>query len=138
MLASYLRVLLALALLPAGATFGPSKSCKTLLWDVDSCLNGRSPNCSEIELPPGILNNDSVPGPSNGGPGTGHGLSVNIYGDHGVWPSASTAPGHGHGHPSGQIPQTANLSLHLEVLRQTIPVLIPDPKYVSSLNSVTL
>lgn len=127
---SVLRVLLILALLlPPAATAGPSGSCKTLLWDVDSCLNGRAVNCDGIELPPGILNNDSVPGASNGGPGTGHGLAVNIYGDHGVWPSASTAPGHGHGHPSGSLPQTANLSLHLEVLRRTLPVLIPDPAY---------
>lgn len=82
MLGRRLLAALVLALNASGETV--RGSCKNLLWDVDSCHNGRAVNCNGIELPPGILNNASVPGASNGGPGTGHGLAVNIYGDHGV------------------------------------------------------
>ena len=74
-----------------------------------------------VRLPVGIMNTQDAPGSSNGGPGTGHGLAANVYGNRGAFPT--TAGG------KTEIPQTSNLSAHLAALRRGIPELIPDASF---------
>ena len=87
-----------------------------LVWDVDETL---SVNAS---LPHGIINGLGVGG-RNGGPGTGHGSSVNVYGNNGAFPSINAATG---AVGNGGIPQLANLSQHVGALRRDLATLIPD------------
>ena len=65
-----------------------------LVWGVDTSLG--------LALPPGILNAQAS-GSVNGGPGTGHGLAVNIYGNMGAFPGPKSS--------NGAIPQQGNVSL---------------------------
>jgi hypothetical protein len=106
------RFMLPLALVAVvhAAAVAPERRTVSLVWNVDQS--------SGVRLPPGILN-AVVPGSSNGGPGTGHGLAANVYGNRGSFPPANTA-----------IPQTANLSKHVAALKRGVEALIPDPGYV--------
>ena len=59
---------------------GPKKIA--MVWDCDNTVG--------LRLPRGILNNQRpVGGDKNGGPGTGHGLAVNIYSG-GVFPGVNS------------------------------------------------
>ena len=87
-------------------TSGPDPM-KALIWDVDLSLG--------VRLPAEVLNRRGVGGTGNGGPGTGHGLAANLYGNVGAFPPTN-----------GGIPQLANLSLHVAALKRGVPALIPD------------
>ena len=95
---------------PFAATAAAERRTVSLIWDVD-VTNG-------VRLPLEIMNAADAAGSSNGGPGTGHGLAANVYGNRGAFPT--TAGG------KAEIPQTSNLSAHVAALRRGIPALIPD------------
>ena len=89
---------------------GPKKIA--MVWDCDNTVG--------LRLPRGILNNQRpVGGDKNGGPGTGHGLAVNIYSG-GVFPGVNSP---------WAIPQLGNVSVHVASLRRYLPTLIPDPAF---------
>eukprot|EP01043_Picozoa_sp_COSAG02_P008979 COSAG02_NODE_298_length_25350_cov_48.266999_12_plen_392_part_00 len=107
------RVLLLLLSLVFCAAAAQQSRTVSLVWDVDAS--------SGVRLPVGLMNVAGVAGSSNGGPGTGHGLAANVYGNRGAFPS--TAGG------KTEIPQTSNLSAHVAALRRGIGVLIPDEEF---------
>ena len=88
-------------------TLSLKKKQIALVWDCDE-TNG-------LDLPPGIINSPGV-GSKNGGPGTGHGATVNIYSG-AVFPGERGAP---------PIPQQGNVSIHVASLTRYLPTLIPD------------
>jgi hypothetical protein len=90
-----------------------------LVWGVDE---SEAVNAS---LPRGIINGRSAGG-KNGGPGTGHGSAVNIYGNNGAFPSINAATG---AVGNGGIPQRANVTLHTERLAADLAALIPSPAF---------
>ena len=92
----------------------------SIIWDVD---NSQAVNTS---LPSGIINPHAAGGDRNGGPSTGHGAAVNIYGNNGAFPSINAATG---AIGNGGIPQRVNLTLHLTKLRRDLTLLIPDPHF---------
>ena len=109
LLACALGALLPLSLGDPFAAAAEQHRTVSLVWDVDVT--------SGVRLPVGIMNGAAA-GSSNGGPGTGHGLAANVYGNRGAFPT--TAGG------KAEIPQTSNLSAHITTLRRGIPALIPD------------
>lgn len=86
-----------------------SESCKSIIWGVDESLG--------VHVPDGIINPRGH-GSMNGGPGTGHGAVAYIYGNMGSYPN-----------DEGPLPQHANLSHHVRVLRYNVEKLIPDQDF---------
>lgn len=113
-----LQVAAVLAVL-ASATLAATPRTVHLVWDVDES------GAVNASLPRGIVNSRSAGG-KNGGPGTGHGSAVNIYGNNGAFPSIDAATGAA---GNGGIPQLANLTLHTSRLAADLATLIPDVGY---------
>ena len=107
----------ALGAADAGAT--PPRTVH-VIWDVDQS------NAVSSSLPPQIINNRSARGTRNGGPGTGHGSAVNIYGNNGAFPSINAATG---AVGNGGVPQLCNVSLHVATLRRDVAALVPNPSF---------
>lgn len=81
------------------------------MWDVDASIG--------VRLPTGIINPPAGgAGSTNGGPGTGHSEAANIYGNQGAFPPHN-----------GVIPQTGNLSLHIDVFEGKLKQLVPDASF---------